>query len=41
VMVIGSPVISTIANYQIENLTGLIETASGAATQTQGPKRLP
>ena len=41
VMIIGTPVISTIANYQIENLTGLIETASGPAAQTQAPEKSP
>ena len=40
-MVIGSPVISTVANYQIDNLTGLIQTASGLPPQTQVPKRSP
>ena len=41
VMIIGTPVISTIANYQIDNLTGLIQTVSGLPAQTQAPKKSP
>jgi hypothetical protein len=41
VMIIGTPVISTIANYQIDNLTGLILAASGPPAQVQAPKKSP
>jgi len=41
VMIIGTPVISTIANYQIDNLTGLIQTAGGLSTQMRTPEKSP
>ena len=41
VLVVGSAVVATIPNYQIDHLLGLIEAVAGTSTARQAPPSAP